>query len=785
MKGFMSKLDLVRLVGVIGSFCFLNLFAQDRDCSLAQDKAFPFVTTTTTTSSSDATFAKALSGMEDSSKTLSPAEQEPSKLPNLTDSGLRKASLLSSPNGAYKEAPCCPSEVKANKINFRHSEGDGIGYKKGYSTTELFLSDIFTDQLIYFDGRGHFLNQGRWAFSAGGGYRGYYEPWDKAFGMNLFLDYRDTHHTEFYQMTIGLEYFGKTINLRSNAYLPLGKARKTTGISFGEFRGNHGYFRTDVQQAMWGLDAEIEGKCYSYKKMDLDLSLRGYLLRGTQGRFTLGAQGSASAIFYDTFYLKGSCSYDDIFHLNAQGEVGLTFSFANPFKSKGSEKKKGCPSEICLKKDVAKRLTSLPSRLDLIVVSKAHGSKIMKDPNGVPYFFYHVDNTSVRSLGTAESPFQTLAEAQAASVYGEPIYVHYGHGTTQGMDFGIVLKEDQRFLGSGINHSFATQYGMRDITAQTPGLNPAITNFTNSIPVVTVANGSEVSGFMIVGSAATAGTGIQGLDLTRGVKISHNSILDNGATIVDTQRFSLYIRIADGTLMDGTLEITDNIFSQFISGTASFGAGIRFLNNGPTGANVNITNNRFEGLLNSGVLIWRPDAPQVSGELKITGDISHNIMEGLAGTGIHILNSRSYGSVNCDLRIEDNTISSDDYGILAERAAGNLYINNNTIFNNINVGIYVGILGADPAPLPPDDNLMIDIIGNTLYDNIGTNPGMTVRSRKGTVYLRLFDNICNKDLGADDYNLINANSVPDPSKFKVEMRDNVGTITTTNVQFIN
>jgi VCBS repeat-containing protein len=49
--------------------------------------------------------------------------------------------------------------------------------------------------------------------------------------------------------------------------------------------------------------------------------------------------------------------------------------------------------------------------------------------------------------GTSADPFDTLAEAQAASVADDSIFVHFGDGTTAGQDAGISLQSGQRLLG--------------------------------------------------------------------------------------------------------------------------------------------------------------------------------------------------------------------------------------------------------------------------------------------------------------------------------------------------
>ena len=64
------------------------------------------------------------------------------------------------------------------------------------------------------------------------------------------------------------------------------------------------------------------------------------------------------------------------------------------------------------------------------------------DPDtGRPYNVVHVDNTaSGTETGDFESPFNTLAEAEAASIEDDIIFVNDGDGSTTGYDTGFVIE---------------------------------------------------------------------------------------------------------------------------------------------------------------------------------------------------------------------------------------------------------------------------------------------------------------------------------------------------------
>ncbi len=60
---------------------------------------------------------------------------------------------------------------------------------------------------------------------------------------------------------------------------------------------------------------------------------------------------------------------------------------------------------------------------------------------------WYVNNDDPGNAGTSSAPFDTLAQAQAASGAGHTIFVFDGDNTTTGLDAGITLKDNQRLLG--------------------------------------------------------------------------------------------------------------------------------------------------------------------------------------------------------------------------------------------------------------------------------------------------------------------------------------------------
>jgi hypothetical protein len=114
----------------------------------------------------------------------------------------------------------------------------------------------------------------------------------------------------------------------------------------------------------------------------------------------------------------------------------------------------------------------------------------------------HVDSEAgAGGDGTFERPFQTLMQAQGGSAPGNIILAH----SDSIFSDSITLQPNQRFLGQGtaLNHTIDTrQFGTIFLPHAGPGDQPMISGTTAN--AVTLADGSEVSGFMILNPSGSA-----------------------------------------------------------------------------------------------------------------------------------------------------------------------------------------------------------------------------------------------------------------------------------------
>jgi hypothetical protein len=148
-------------------------------------------------------------------------------------------------------------------------------------------------------------------------------------------------------------------------------------------------------------------------------------------------------------------------------------------------------------------------------IVRAHQTPIMATNGGngnTAWRIIHVDNsTSPGGDGTAERPFNTLAEANASATNPwDIVLVERGTGTAVGYDTPFTFLANNQFLvGNGESFLLATGCcGFIDIATDLSGNRPVLTNPSGASVIIdgSVAGGAVVSNFDIIGSR----TGIYG-----------------------------------------------------------------------------------------------------------------------------------------------------------------------------------------------------------------------------------------------------------------------------------
>lgn len=239
-----------------------------------------------------------------------------------------------------------PYHFYDDRIAVRSLMGNGIGFDRGYSSLDLFLSgEVHPYWRLFADMRGHLFDDDRWAANGGIGVRRQGATRNLIAGANLYYDFREAHHARFHQIGGGLELLGSLWGMRLNGYLPLER--------------KHCYYRDSQDKkcelSLIGGNLEIDRIVWWSRNLDITAALGGYYLHGEMGKHAGG--GQFRVLIHATPYLtfRGQTSYDSLFHWRGSGEIALHV----PFGKKGMKGKKH--RAITLQKD-----RSAPERFEII-----------------------------------------------------------------------------------------------------------------------------------------------------------------------------------------------------------------------------------------------------------------------------------------------------------------------------------------------------------------------------------------------------------------------------------
>ncbi len=592
----------------------------------------------------------------------------------------------------------CLGGPKPMRLNARHIEPGGIGYGLGYTTVEGFfpLYNGWENWVVFLDGRGHVFNDGRPAANAGLGVR--YLRDTRVWGVNSYWDYRNTHRQHYNQVAAGLESLGRIWDFRLNGYLPVGEKKSHNyRTRFDEFKGHHAILRQKFEFVLAGANAEVGAHVNTWRHVPLYFAAGPYYLTG-KGKTTWGGEARASINIYDYLKLEGYTSYDHLFKWTCQGQVSLGFSFGPRKKVKNTNG--SCSDSIA----VAKRAYQPVDRFEIIPVSRKHRHTTAINPKtGDPYYFWFVDNTS-HSNGTFESPDNTLT-----SVNADVIYVFPGDGTTNGMDSGITLQDNQRLWGSGINQTLPTTVGTVTVprmsgrgTVDRTAVLPIITNLAPSANVITLGNNNEISGLFIENTTASNAVGGANIANARLLNCSLGGPLGQGGV-----GFSM-------TDLAGKLRIDNCVFAQNVA--------VLLVNNS-TNLKAEISNSNFN--TQSTTIDWTLNNTSI-GRLKIKDSQLDSINDGI------LVTSNGTSSITANIKNSTLTIGLVGIGLDASGATNatqNLTFENSTL-NTLSLGIFVTQMGqfnldlTDNTITTRGSCLALDMNGGNA-SIVGTNNSMT------------------------------------------------------------
>ena len=346
-------------------------------------------------------------------------------------------------------------------------------------------------------------------------------------GVHGWLDRRITEQgSTFHQGVVGVEWLGESMDLRVNGYLPFsdeqihtvpnadpqGPALAGTGIVVDTEA-------TLLEEPQHGFDIELGlelGPHFDFARDHTD-SFRlyggGYYFNGPNTERVSGWRTRIAADVTPNIQIGGRFQRDNI--RGSQGFLEATLRF--PFGHKKSYRREGLRA----------RLDESPER-DIDIVTGAQvtdpGDRVpvINKEIGAPQEVLNVDNTAAAGGdGSAERPFSTLSDAEAAASQHTIIYVSRGDGTSTGQNQGITLdKKKQQLLGSGVN-------------------------FIYDSDKFSAANGGSPTSFVIAPAGPAPVIGNDNAD-GDGITIIGDDITVAGLTVDGASRDGIVVR-ADGT----------------------------------------------------------------------------------------------------------------------------------------------------------------------------------------------------------------------------------------------
>lgn len=428
----------------------------------------------------------------------------------------------------FSSCECCELPHAAY-VQLRHREPGGIGYNKGYTSFDLFYTpDSYSNCHTFFDLRGHVFNDGRWATNLGIGLRYMAECTDLVTGFNAYWDWRQAKYRHFNQIGLGFELLWPCWDFVLNGYIPVGPKRASGSPEFAGFEGNFARIEKKYSLAMGGFDTALGAWLYKSSCFGLHASLGGYYFRGDFSQDFGGGIAKAKVSLWDWIFVEGQVSYDNRFKWVGQGELALRVPFGHSV-ARSERKISSCECYLRLEE----RLLEQPERFEILVIDRKKKTDVARNPvNGQPLTFFFVDNTS-NSAGTIESPFPTIAQAEAASGPYDAIYVFPGSGDYTDP---LTLKEGQLLGSSAAPFAVQSRFGILEI----PSISSARPRITEAIQV---ANHNRITGMEIdVTGGAIEGTAVQDLLL------AHNVLISTGAAVTVNTSFDGFFSARGNTI---------------------------------------------------------------------------------------------------------------------------------------------------------------------------------------------------------------------------------------------
>ncbi len=495
-------------------------------------------------------------------------------------------------------------------------------------------------------------------------------------------------------------------DLIANGYFPQG----TTGYTQGDPTGQQCFFNNSIivqpgiDTALQGFDVVMRFRPNQLAFKNGAIELGGYGYDSDLIDFYGGARAGLSFQILHGLITTAQVNYDEV--NDVTGVLGFGWIFG--INARGNEYS-----------GVGRDLEAT-NRNDHIVRFQQNVILAIDPDTGRPYDVWHVNNTADAGVadGTFQRPFVSLADAEAASGIGDIIFVDEGDRTARGMRNGINLKNDQLFLGDGVQHIIPIQNGLNFVLCNdTDGIRPTISGSNNG-NAVNLANNNVVAGFNIDGTAGNGGmaNGIFGSGFVRGQTLDSGVIRDN---------------MISGAILDG-------VFLQDIQGDWQFSDnmidnngfdGIRIIDACDPTSILRFVRNDVSNNGRDGISIENYDAA--------TLDFIANITNNNGRDGIRLVNFKNSSGNGLDLDFTGHVATGNNgIGINIMGGDGNLRLLNSNITGNVGGGLNI----VDWTNTDPNTSTFIGTRGLGTSNFSNNQPGFGINIELNAGIQRVFIN---------------------------------------------
>ena len=342
-------------------------------------------------------------------------------------------------------------------------------------------------------------------------------------------DFEDNFGHTFTQASVNGTIRTRNWDFIANGYFPFETQEFVEAGTIDDF-----FFQNSIllspgnDAALGGFDTLLNFRPQALARVNGTVGIGAYGYGSDLNRFVGGGRVRVGMQLFNNLTVNAEINQDDRF--DTTGVVSLGWAWGTSARAT-EYSKLGRDLEATIRNDHIVRFTEDP----VFAINPKTGD---------PFNVIHVENTADDATedGTRENPFNALADAQLASSVNDIIFVHTGDGTTNLLDTGIVLQDEQLLLGDGAVHTLAIQNGLNfQFGEDNPALRPILSNVSGG-DVVTLANWNTVRGINI--DAAGANNGIFGEGVDSGT-IEEVTITGAPANGISLDQIAGDFRIAD------------------------------------------------------------------------------------------------------------------------------------------------------------------------------------------------------------------------------------------------